>query len=135
MRERAAFSGPERSFRFAPKTREMSWKGFTKAINRLPTIIAQSTGSNKATQDPEFSDLEEQFKQVDVLARKLSQDTKKFKDSLSLMLYHQAELASLLTAIYMPVGVVITGDIHSYKEQQSGGDKRVKSAMEVKSFA
>jgi amphiphysin len=113
----------------------MSWKGFTKAINRLPTIIAQSTGSNKATQDPEFSNLEEQFKQVDVLARKLSQDTKKFKDSLSLMLHHQAELASLLTAIYMPLEAVITGDIHSYKEQQSGGDTRVKSAIEVKSFA
>ena len=83
----------------------MSWKGFTKAVGRLPAMIAKSTGGIQETKDEEFLHMEEQFKMLDSLARKLSDDTRKFKDSLSLMLHHQAELARLFTSIYAPLSL------------------------------
>ncbi len=86
----------------------MSWKGFTKAVGRLPALIAKSTGGIQETKDEDFLHLEEQFKMLDILARKLSDDTRKFKDSLSLMLHHQAELARLFTAIYSPLGTTVS---------------------------
>ncbi|KAJ3362651.1 hypothetical protein HDU91_003316 [Kappamyces sp. JEL0680] len=105
----------------------MSWKGFTKAINRLPAMIAKSTGASQSSVDEEFNHLEAQFKLVDVLARKLGDDTRKFKDSLSLMLYHQAELAHLFTNIYMPLGV------DPALNNPAEHDANIRSAMEFAS--
>lgn len=81
----------------------MSLKGLTKALNRLPALISKSTGGLQETKDEDFLLLEEQFKTVDRLARKLSEDTRKFKDSLSLLLHHQDELARLFCVVYTPV--------------------------------
>lgn len=72
----------------------MSWKGFTKAINRLPALIAKQTGSSQETKDDEFTFLETQFKQVDLISRNLASETRKYKDSLTLVLHHQLALSN-----------------------------------------
>ena len=97
----------------------MSWKGFTKAVGRLPALIAKSTGGAHETKDEEFLALQEQFKMLDTLARKLSDDTRRFKDSLSLMLHHQAELARLFTAIYAPLGGTVSFDLRGVRFSSS----------------
>jgi BAR domain len=80
-------------------TQYMSWKGFTKAINRLPAIIAKQTGSQQETKDQEFSLLYESFKQIDIDCRLLSSETRKYKDSLTLVLFHQQTLAEHLNQL------------------------------------
>ncbi|KAI9363996.1 hypothetical protein DFJ73DRAFT_480677 [Zopfochytrium polystomum] len=81
----------------------MSWKGLTKAVARLPQLVMTRAGYAEGTQDPEFTEIEENFKLFDANARKLHEDAKKFKDSLSLMLAHQESFASTLKEVYEPI--------------------------------
>ncbi|KAI8919993.1 hypothetical protein PhCBS80983_g01789 [Powellomyces hirtus] len=84
----------------------MSWKGFSKAVTRLPTRLAQRTGYASETVDQEYQELEAQFKRLEGLARKFHEDAKKFKDSLSAMLAHQAQFAETLVQIYRPIAAL-----------------------------
>ncbi|KAJ3019295.1 hypothetical protein HKX48_002240 [Thoreauomyces humboldtii] len=81
----------------------MSWKGFSKAVTRLPTRLAQRAGYASESIDQEYLELESQFKRLDGLARKFSEDAKKFKDSLSAMLAHQTRFADTLVTVYRPI--------------------------------
>ncbi|TPX63663.1 hypothetical protein SpCBS45565_g06442 [Spizellomyces sp. 'palustris'] len=81
----------------------MSWKGFQKAVTRLPTRLAQRTGYASESVDQEYHELEAQFKHLEILAIRLSDEAKKFKDSLSAMLAHQAKFAETLMEVYQPV--------------------------------
>ncbi|KAI8621780.1 hypothetical protein BC830DRAFT_111125 [Chytriomyces sp. MP71] len=81
----------------------MSIKGFTKAVARLPHLVMAKSGYSQETTDPEFADLEERFKLLDNSARKLSEETKKFKDALSSLLAHQESFASTLLEVYQPI--------------------------------
>lgn len=78
----------------------MSFKGFSKAVARLPQLMMTKTGYSEESSDPEFLDLEERLKNFDTYARKLHEDAKKFKDSLSLMLAHQDSFARELKEVY-----------------------------------
>ena len=78
----------------------MSFKGFSKAVARLPQLMMTKTGYSEESTDPEFLDLEERLKNFDTYARKLHEDAKKFKDSLSLMLAHQDSFARELKEVY-----------------------------------
>ena len=81
----------------------MSWKGFVKQVNRLPAMISKTTGGLQETKDEELLFLLEHFNKTDQLARKLSLDSKTFKDSLTMMLSHQASLAEVFCSIYEPI--------------------------------
>jgi amphiphysin len=81
----------------------MSWKGFTKAVARIPARLTKGVGATSGIKDEEFEQLEEQFKLLDSVARKLSSDTKSFKDSLSLMLSQQSSLAEVFVQLYEPL--------------------------------
>ncbi|KAJ3321107.1 hypothetical protein HDV06_004560 [Boothiomyces sp. JEL0866] len=78
----------------------MSWKGFVKSVNRLP---ARLTKMGDTTVDEDYNILEEQFKNLEIFAGKLAENTKTFKDSLSLMLAHQASLADKFCEVYNPI--------------------------------
>lgn len=82
----------------------MSWKGFVKSVNRLP---ARLTKLGDTTVDEDYNILEEQFKNLEIFAGKLAEDTKTFKDSLSLMLAHQSSLADKFCEVYNPITAVI----------------------------
>ncbi|KAJ3104089.1 hypothetical protein HDU97_009538 [Phlyctochytrium planicorne] len=82
----------------------MSWKGFTKAVARLPQMVMAKAGYTEETVDPEFTELEDRFKAFETEAKKLHEDAKKFKDALSCMLAHQASFAATLYEVYQPIG-------------------------------
>ncbi|KAJ3163174.1 hypothetical protein HDU86_002343 [Geranomyces michiganensis] len=84
----------------------MSWKGLSKAVARLPTRLAQRTGYASETVDQEYLELESQFKRLEGMARKFTEDAKKFKDSLSAMLAHQARFAEMLVQVYRPIAAL-----------------------------
>ncbi|KAJ3126232.1 hypothetical protein HK100_010358 [Physocladia obscura] len=93
------FGGVDEGLRiFAQKN--MSLKGFTKAVARLPHLVMAKSGYTSETVDPEFADLEDRFKLLDTSARKLSDDAKKFKDALSSLLMHQELFAGTLLEYY-----------------------------------
>ncbi|KAJ3048716.1 hypothetical protein HK097_010269 [Rhizophlyctis rosea] len=81
----------------------MSLKGLQKAVARLPQRIAARTGYSDETVDTEYLELESQFKNLELYAKKLHDDARKFKDSLSAMLAHQATFAETLVDVYKPV--------------------------------
>ena len=48
----------------------MSWKGFTKAISRLPHMVVRATGNAEETKDDQFDELETHFKLLETLINK-----------------------------------------------------------------
>ncbi|KAJ3186992.1 hypothetical protein HDU85_007030 [Gaertneriomyces sp. JEL0708] len=87
----------------------MSWKGFAKAVTRLPTRLAQRTGYATETIDDEYQVLEQEFKHVQALATRLTDEAKKIKDSMSAMLAHQAQFSQTLLEAYRPIGAGSAG--------------------------
>ncbi|KAJ3059699.1 hypothetical protein HK102_009865, partial [Quaeritorhiza haematococci] len=81
----------------------MSWKGFSKAVARLPQVLAAKAGYAEETVDPEFNDLHDRFTSLEKEAKKLNEDARKFKDNLSMMLAHQASFGGTLRDVYAPV--------------------------------
>lgn len=81
----------------------MSWKGFTKAVARLPQRISAKTGYAEETVDSEFVDLFESYKGLESCVKKLHDDSKKFKDALTDMLSHQKKFADTLVEMFQPI--------------------------------
>ncbi|KAJ3149342.1 hypothetical protein HDU86_006977 [Geranomyces michiganensis] len=81
----------------------MSWKGFAKAVTRLPQQVARRTGHASETIDPEYDQISAKFKIVEERAKRLSSDATKLKDSLSATLAHQERFAETLVEVYTPI--------------------------------
>ncbi|TPX32298.1 hypothetical protein SmJEL517_g04559 [Synchytrium microbalum] len=81
----------------------MSWKGLTKAVQRLPHQLRAKSGHAEVTADYEYDDMEAAFKALDLAAKKLNDDAKKFRDSLAGLLNHQAEFGNILSDVYLPL--------------------------------
>lgn len=81
----------------------MSWKGFKKAVERLPQRVLSKAGYAEETIDPEFTEYEIQFKLLCEQTKKLADDAVKFKDALTNMLSHQAVFAETLLDLYQPI--------------------------------
>lgn len=77
----------------------MSWKGFKKAVARMPQSIGIG-GSSSETKDDEFEQMSLHFNELERLAKKLWDDAKRFKDSLQMMLAHQSEIAQAFVDIF-----------------------------------
>ncbi|KAI7857083.1 hypothetical protein BDC45DRAFT_501642 [Circinella umbellata] len=76
----------------------MSWKGFQKAVNRLPhQILSKKTD---VTMDKDFMSLEKRFTDLQKVVEKFEKDAESFRDSVSALLTHQASMSSFLTVIY-----------------------------------
>ncbi|ORZ09382.1 hypothetical protein BCR41DRAFT_381662 [Lobosporangium transversale] len=89
----------------------MSWKGFTKAVYRLPHAISTKTGIRDETKDPEFNELNNKFTLCEKITEKLLADICKYRDNVTALLNHQAEFGIVLAEVYdpslgMPSGVV-----------------------------
>ena len=87
----------------------MSWKGFTKAVARLPQRIGTKAGYAEETVDPEFVDLEDKFKGLETCVRKLHEDSRKFKDALFQMLDHQKRFSETLVEMFQPISSLKSG--------------------------
>jgi amphiphysin len=87
----------------------MSWKGFTKAVARLPQQISAKAGYAGETVDSEYIDIEDKFKGLESCVRKLHEDSRKFKDALLLMLDHQKQFAETLLEMFQPISSLKSG--------------------------
>ena len=87
----------------------MSWKGFTKAVARLPQRISAKTGYAEETVDAEFIDLVDSYKGLESSVKKLHEDARKFKDALGDMLAHQRKFAETLLEMFQPISSAKSG--------------------------
>ncbi|KAJ1336779.1 hypothetical protein BSLG_006882 [Batrachochytrium salamandrivorans] len=83
----------------------MSWKGFQKAVARIPPT-GKVHWPQLRTKDDEYEVYDASFKQLDTLARQLAAESRKFKDQLGIMLAHQAGLSRSFQEMF----VVFTED-------------------------
>lgn len=77
----------------------MSWKGFTKAMARLPHQVMPG---GDTTVDVEFDELENQLKSLETCAIKLRTDAEKFKQAVFGSLDHQEKMAQVLSEVSRP---------------------------------
>lgn len=76
----------------------MSWKGFQKAMSRLPhQMMSKKTD---VTKDADFIQLEKRFNETSKVADMLRAEGQLFRDKVSALLTHQSEMASFLSIIY-----------------------------------
>ncbi|KAF9357048.1 hypothetical protein BGX34_009621 [Mortierella sp. NVP85] len=80
----------------------MSWKGFTKAVSRLPHTLSTRTGFRDATTDVEFQEMNKKFTECEKAATTLLDEVCKYRDSVTALLNHQAEFGIVLSEIYDP---------------------------------
>ncbi|KAJ9068757.1 BAR adaptor protein Hob1 [Entomophthora muscae] len=78
----------------------MSWRGFKKAVERIPANVKCAVGGNKAVKDETFDRLEAQFKILEAEVEKMLGHTKHFKESTQALVNHQLLLATALKEIY-----------------------------------
>lgn len=77
----------------------MSFRGFSKAISRLPHLLLQKTGRVQQTKDQEFITIIQTFNKSLSTIEKLISDILKYNDSLHSFLQHQRSLIECLTRI------------------------------------
>jgi amphiphysin len=75
----------------------MSWKGFSKAISRLPQQLATATGMTHETKDLEFDDLHQKFTQAEQRLKSLTQDAVALQDQMTMSVAMLNSLHSLNT--------------------------------------
>lgn len=76
----------------------MSWKGFQKAVSRLPHQIMSKKA--EVTRDTEFMAQEKRFTDLTKIVDQFQKDIQAFRDAIAALLGHQAKMASFLTVIY-----------------------------------
>lgn len=67
----------------------MSWKGFQKAMSRLPHLVMKKTGGVDETVDEEFNRLEEIFNRNEEGLKRFVENIRKYKSAISNILGHQ----------------------------------------------
>ncbi|KAI9023087.1 hypothetical protein CLU79DRAFT_750221 [Phycomyces nitens] len=96
----------------------MSWKGFQKAVSRLPHQIMSK--KSEVTRDPDFDALEKRFVELGKVVERLGKDAQQFRDGISALLTHQTSMASFLTVIYdTNLGVEVTEGAIQKRFQQT----------------
>ncbi|KCV73177.1 hypothetical protein H696_00720 [Fonticula alba] len=95
----------------------MSWKGFTKAVNRLPQRVLQKAGYAEETHDPDFEQIEILFKDFESAAKKLQEDTKAFQRAVQGLLNHQAAIGTSFEQVFAPVSSRVGAAAASSAEQ------------------
>ena len=61
----------------------MSWKGFTKAMARLPHVVMKKAGTVAETVDEDFVNLEVKFEQIEQTTNKFVDDLKKYRETMN----------------------------------------------------
>ncbi|KAF9112075.1 hypothetical protein BGX27_004024 [Mortierella sp. AM989] len=80
----------------------MSWKGLTKAVSRLPHTLSTKTGIRDATTDHGFKEMNNRFTACEKATDTLLMEVRKYRDSVTALLNHQAEFGIVLAEIYDP---------------------------------
>jgi len=78
----------------------MSWKGFQKAVARLP----QQIGGGNATVDDHYNELAANITALDAATQRLFADSRTLKQSLLGALEHQEKMAHVLMEVCISLG-------------------------------
>ncbi|KAJ2723023.1 BAR adaptor protein Hob1 [Coemansia sp. Benny D115] len=81
----------------------MSWKGFKKALERMPHQLQSKIGRGAKTVDSDFEDLKARFIELENDTKELFNNTAKFRDSMRGMLIYQTTYLEQTLAIYRPI--------------------------------
>ncbi|KAJ2709527.1 BAR adaptor protein Hob1 [Coemansia spiralis] len=81
----------------------MSWKGFKKALERMPHQLQSKIGRGSKTVDPEFDEVKERFVQMERVTKELFQQTAQFRDGVRGLLVYQGAYLEQVLAIYRPI--------------------------------
>ncbi|KAI3641175.1 hypothetical protein MIR68_000781 [Amoeboaphelidium protococcarum] len=114
----------------------MSWKGFKKAVNRLPHQFQSNMGmvdQSIQTKDEEFDFYKQQFEDLNALTLKLQDASAKYKESVAKMLNHQVSFAKTMVEVYEEIEARKFGSSSSIPESSSGrwGVKRKDDSQRV----
>ncbi|KAJ2035555.1 BAR adaptor protein Hob1 [Coemansia sp. RSA 922] len=81
----------------------MSWKGFKKALERMPHQLQSKIRKGGNTVDPEFDDLRVRFVDLEAATKDLFLQAAKFRDSIRGMLLYQTSYLEQVLAMYRPI--------------------------------
>ncbi|PNS16663.1 Regulator of cytoskeleton and endocytosis RVS167 [Sphaceloma murrayae] len=81
----------------------MSWKGFSKGLNRAPQTFKSKFNMGEITKDAVYIDAERRFDELEIETKKLHEESKKYFEAIGGMLDHQIEFAKACAEIYQPI--------------------------------
>ncbi|KAJ2886933.1 BAR adaptor protein Hob1 [Coemansia asiatica] len=81
----------------------MSWKGFKKALERMPHQLHSKIGRGSKTGDPEFDELKARFEELEKDTNSLFEQTAQFRDSVRSLLVYQTSYLEQILAVYRPI--------------------------------
>ncbi|PIA16466.1 BAR-domain-containing protein [Coemansia reversa NRRL 1564] len=81
----------------------MSWKGFKKALERMPHQLQSKIGRGTRTVDSEFDEFKQKFIEMETSTKNLFQQTAQFRDGIRGMLVYQSAYFEQVLAIYRPI--------------------------------
>ncbi|KAJ2804414.1 BAR adaptor protein Hob1 [Coemansia guatemalensis] len=98
----------------------MSWKGFKKALERMPHQLQSKIGRGSKTVDSEFDELKQKFIEMETSTKNLFQQTAQFRDGIRGMLVYQSAYFEQVLAIYRPISTDPEGNtqpVGSYTDE------------------
>ncbi|KAI9018956.1 hypothetical protein DFJ74DRAFT_708164 [Hyaloraphidium curvatum] len=105
----------------------MSWKGFKKAVERLPH---QVMGGGATTVDEDFNELESELKHLETCATKLRNDAEKFKEAVHASLDHQEKMAQVLSEAYQPIPSRVLSPTGQQRELTQASEESQRTVQE-----
>ncbi|KAJ1896781.1 BAR adaptor protein Hob1 [Kickxella alabastrina] len=81
----------------------MSWKGFKKALERMPHQLQSKIGRGAKTVDTDFDDLKARFIELEADTKQLFAQTAQFRDSIRATLLYQTSYLEQILAVYRPI--------------------------------
>ncbi|KAJ1743980.1 BAR adaptor protein Hob1 [Coemansia sp. RSA 1821] len=98
----------------------MSWKGFKKALERMPHQLQSKIGRGSKTVDAEFDELKARFEDMEQTTKLLFTQTAQFRDGIRGMLVYQSAYLEQVLAIYRPISTDPEGNaqpVGSYTDE------------------
>ncbi|KAJ2081560.1 BAR adaptor protein Hob1 [Coemansia sp. RSA 988] len=89
----------------------MSWKGFKKALERMPHQLQSKIGRGSKTVDSDFDDLKQKFIEMETSTKNLFQQTAQFRDGIRGMLVYQSAYFEQVLATYRPISTDPEGNM------------------------
>lgn len=107
----------------------MSWRGFTKAVDRASTSLMQKTGAIEKTVDKDYEDEEKRFKNLESKIMKLQKESKGYLDAIRAMTIAQQRMADTINQFY-DEGAQLASLGLKYKEVATKLDEEIRTELD-----
>lgn len=109
----------------------MSFKGFRKTIVRTPQNFRQKLNMGEITHDAVYLDAERRFKELETETKKLSDESKRYFNSVNGMLDHQIDFSKAIEEIYKPISGKLSDPNSTTPEDNPQGIEASEQYREV----